>query len=249
MASGGHTENGSRRTPVPPVLYEFDFGRGIAPTHLGLEEVFCRFGGVPPRILLSPPRPSAGSFFLHSPSFLPRCWVLQCCPLVLSTYARWINRWENRLATRDANRVVRPFEWGLDWLGIPEAADPGARIAEYAAQAVRDSEAFFAYQAPADFRLEGSHLTFTSPLQTPFPENNTVHGEFFPCRGARGRAVLVMPPDPGLYMISLIVMARALGAKEAETRAIRAERRIFPDDWITRHSPNSGKGPRPLQVR
>ena len=112
---------------------------------------------------------------------------------MLSTYARWINRWENRLATRDANRVVRPFEWGLDWLGIPEAADPGARIAEYAAQAVRDSEAFFAYQAPADFRLEGSHLTFTSPLQTPFPENNTVHGEFFPCRGARGRAVLVMP--------------------------------------------------------
>jgi Alpha/beta hydrolase domain containing 18 len=113
--------------------------------------------------------------------------------LVPSTYARWIDRWENHLATRDGNRVVRPFEWGTDWLDLPETADPEARIAEYSAQAVKDSQTFFAGQTPVDFRLAGSHLTFTSPLQTRFPENNTVHGEFFPCRRARGRAVLVMP--------------------------------------------------------
>jgi len=43
-------------------------------------------------------------------------------------YARWIDRWERKLATRDTNRVVRPFEWGTDWLhaiGFPAiAADP-----------------------------------------------------------------------------------------------------------------------------
>jgi hypothetical protein len=88
---------------------------------------------------------------------------------------------------------VRPFEWGADWLELPDTADPVARIADYSAQAVKDSDTFFACPTPADFRLEGSHLTFTSPLQTRFPENNTVHAEFFPCRRARGRAVLVMP--------------------------------------------------------
>ena len=31
-------------------------------------------------------------------------------------YARYMDRWERKLATRDTNRVVRPFEWGTDWL-------------------------------------------------------------------------------------------------------------------------------------
>src|SRR5262249_55310704 len=31
-------------------------------------------------------------------------------------YGRWIDRWERRLAGRDTNRVVRPFEWGTEWL-------------------------------------------------------------------------------------------------------------------------------------
>ena len=50
-------------------------------------------------------------------------------------YARWIDRWERKLATRDTNRVVRPFEWGTDWLnsiGFPAIAaspdDPAAAL-------------------------------------------------------------------------------------------------------------------------
>ena len=31
-------------------------------------------------------------------------------------YAHWMDRWERKLATRDTNRVVRPFDWGTDWL-------------------------------------------------------------------------------------------------------------------------------------
>ena len=31
-------------------------------------------------------------------------------------YARWMYRWETRLTMRDENRVVRPLEWGFDWL-------------------------------------------------------------------------------------------------------------------------------------
>ena len=31
-------------------------------------------------------------------------------------YRRWMIRWETALTTRDENRVVRPMEWGFDWL-------------------------------------------------------------------------------------------------------------------------------------
>ncbi|HEY9137856.1 MAG TPA: abhydrolase domain-containing 18, partial [Terriglobus sp.] len=31
-------------------------------------------------------------------------------------YADWMIRWETALTTRDTNRVVRPLEWGFDWL-------------------------------------------------------------------------------------------------------------------------------------
>jgi hypothetical protein len=111
------------------------------------------------------------------------------------TYARWIDRWERRLASRDSNRVLRPFEWGLDWLGIPDGDPPDvrAKVLEYAAGSTRDSEAFFAHRTPAGFKLDGHHLTFTSALSSPYPENNTVHAEFFPCHRARGRAVVVLP--------------------------------------------------------
>jgi hypothetical protein len=31
-------------------------------------------------------------------------------------YAKWMTRWETDLTTRDTNRIVRPLEWGFDWL-------------------------------------------------------------------------------------------------------------------------------------
>jgi hypothetical protein len=30
-------------------------------------------------------------------------------------YRRWMEAWEGRLCFRTNNRVVRPFEWGLEW--------------------------------------------------------------------------------------------------------------------------------------
>ena len=39
-------------------------------------------------------------------------------------YARYMDRWERKLATRDTNRVVRPFEWGTDWLNSLEFHRP-----------------------------------------------------------------------------------------------------------------------------
>ena len=86
-------------------------------------------------------------------------------------YAAWMYQWETKLTTRDENRVVRPLEWGFDWiepflhehkLGAAElrsaaSGDPveleGAmqRINE---ALIRHSNEFFGYERPADFRLE-----------------------------------------------------------------------------------------------
>lgn len=109
-------------------------------------------------------------------------------------YARWMDRWENELATRDKNRVVRPFEWGLDWLdGITQNGDPGAAVAEYVRRSIASSERFFSYRRPEDYELQGSHLTFTSALASFHPEDNLVHGVFFPVQDKRRRAVVVLP--------------------------------------------------------
>jgi pimeloyl-ACP methyl ester carboxylesterase len=101
-------------------------------------------------------------------------------------------KWEKKLSERDTNRVVRPFEWGLDFItkNQPED-DPKTFLFEYAERAVRESDRHYALKPVADYRLDGRHLTFTSPLQTICPVNNTVHGWFFP-KDPR-RAVLVLP--------------------------------------------------------
>jgi hypothetical protein len=109
-------------------------------------------------------------------------------------YQRWINAWELRLAGRDTNRRIHPFEWGLDWLEPPDgAAEPCRRLKEYAGRVVRNSEEFFSYPTPSDFNLRDGNLTFSSPLVSPHPENNRVHAGFFPARRDGGRAVVVLP--------------------------------------------------------
>ena len=57
-------------------------------------------------------------------------------------YTHWLDRWERRLATRDTNRVGRPFEWGTDWLrriGFPAlpaevSGDAAACVSRYVAK-------------------------------------------------------------------------------------------------------------------
>ena len=41
-------------------------------------------------------------------------------------YARWMYAWETRLTTRDENRVVRPLEWGFEWI-VPFLESHGFR--------------------------------------------------------------------------------------------------------------------------
>ncbi|HLL72376.1 MAG TPA: hypothetical protein VK363_13120, partial [Pyrinomonadaceae bacterium] len=87
---------------------------------------------------------------------------------------------ERHAATRDTNRVVRPFEWGTSFLvEHANGDDPRALLAAYAENALAHSEEFYALPPIKDYRLDGQQLTWTSAVHTPSPENNTAHARFF----------------------------------------------------------------------
>lgn len=112
--------------------------------------------------------------------------------------ARLFHAWERRLATVDTNRVVRPFDWGLDWLGVePEDPRPLERVRGWAQEAVAESDRFFETPPTDAYERRGQELRFPSALSTPYPENDLVRvGIFEPADRRPGqprRAVVVVP--------------------------------------------------------
>src|ERR1700679_1854543 len=90
---------------------------------------------------------------------------------VAKLYARWMYRWETALTTRDTTRIVRPVEWGFDWLQefadsygysapLPPQGDDAAAeraMLQLNAFILRHRTEVFAYQTPDDFVLEDRH--------------------------------------------------------------------------------------------
>jgi len=114
--------------------------------------------------------------------------------------------WERRLASITTDRVVRPFEWGLDWIppnpssaslgGCPPGAPPAEVIGDWVSQVMADTDAFFTPPPTSDYSLraapDGDVLTFPSALETPHAENNTVYGRYFPA-ALKGRPTRDVP--------------------------------------------------------
>jgi hypothetical protein len=101
--------------------------------------------------------------------------------------------WEQSLSRRDTNRKVRDFEWGLEFVSErPPSENPKLYLMDFARRAVAESDSYHSYQQVKDWRLDGSLLSFTSPIKTIYPANNTVHGRYFPT-DSHGRVVLVLP--------------------------------------------------------
>jgi dienelactone hydrolase len=99
---------------------------------------------------------------------------------------------------RDNNRLVRPFDWGLQFISDHvNGDDPRRVLRDYAAAALQHSEQFYALPEIADFRLEGEQLTWTSAIQTPAPDNNLARARYFPVDPRKARnprtAVVVLP--------------------------------------------------------
>ncbi|HEY1807877.1 MAG TPA: abhydrolase domain-containing 18 [Acidobacteriaceae bacterium] len=155
-------------------------------------------------------------------------------------------RWETALTTRDENRVVRPVEWGFEWLDdfidqhhlrAAVAQTPSSFMAAEQAMLgineaiVQHSDTFYGYAKPDDFHLEerapqlfptnvrpetlrrdaelrqraregrlakAQFLRFTSPVRTPYPENDQVNARWYPAseekqQGKPKQAIIVMP--------------------------------------------------------
>src|SRR2546426_815700 len=96
--------------------------------------------------------------------------------------------WARRLAALTTDRVVRPFDWGLDW--IPEnghaCATPAQVVGDWVSQVMADTDAFFTPAPTTKYTLQpapdGDVLTFPSSLVTPHETNNTVYCRYFPAR-------------------------------------------------------------------
>ena len=84
---------------------------------------------------------------------------------------------------RREHRIVRPFEWGLDWIDGLDGSRRGCRrtagglgVADASPTATRSSRS----HPCDDYTLDGDRLSFPSAVATPHPENNTVRARYFP---------------------------------------------------------------------
>ncbi len=99
---------------------------------------------------------------------------------------------------RDDNRIVRPFNWGLEYISDHvNGDDPRHVLRRYSDNVMQHSEEFFALPEISDFNLDGDQLTWTSAVHTESPENNVARARYFPVPENRARdprmAVVVLP--------------------------------------------------------
>ena len=129
----------------------------------------------------------------------------------------FFHAWERRLASVSKDRLVRPFEWGEDWISPNGHANatPPERIERWVDEVMRDTTGFFETPETCDYEFdaaspghqqkgEAGTLRFPSALTTPHAVNNTVVARWFPAADAPrpgglkrseggGRAVVVLP--------------------------------------------------------
>ena len=107
---------------------------------------------------------------------------------------RYMHNKERHFAMLDDNRVVREFDWGTEYItGHANGGDPRKLFSEYSKNTVANSEAFFFSPEISDYKLDSNVLTWTSGVETPSVENNTVYATYFPHATKKKAAVLVLP--------------------------------------------------------
>jgi hypothetical protein len=124
-------------------------------------------------------------------------------------FSRFFHGWERRFAAATKDRVIRPFEWGLDWLGVPGGANlnGGSLTAfqQFVDTAMADSTAFYHTTPAPAYELDAQNvLRFDSAIVTPHASNNVVQARYFPAeiknekpggrkRDDRRAAVVLLP--------------------------------------------------------
>ena len=68
----------------------------------------------------------------------------------------FFHAWERRLASVTKDRVVRPFDWGLEWIpanGHATARRADRRDRRWVSRVMADTDAFFTPPPTADYTL------------------------------------------------------------------------------------------------
>jgi pimeloyl-ACP methyl ester carboxylesterase len=69
---------------------------------------------------------------------------------------RYMHKRERHLAMLNDNRVVRPFEWGLEYIGEDlDTEDPHAAFTSFSRRVLENSDEYFSIPSSFDFHLEG----------------------------------------------------------------------------------------------
>ena len=108
----------------------------------------------------------------------------------------WIEQkvlaYEQMRFAQEPNRRVLPFAWGLEHIGgSANERDPRGWLENFARETVPHSNEWFATTPADDYVLADNVLTFTSAIESPWPENNRAHAQLFRARRS-GPAVVVL---------------------------------------------------------
>ena len=104
---------------------------------------------------------------------------------------------ERRFARRDTNRLVRPFEWGREFVTeYTRTRDDKLFFSRHTHAVMQDTEAYYALPPVTDYYRAGKLVTWSSPVETPTPNNNIVRSYYFPAEFKKGqtrKVVLILP--------------------------------------------------------
>ncbi len=149
--------------------------------------VTCGRAGFGPGALL----PSVGETAKLCGSSLPESRVMS------SLIANWMHRRERIFAQRDTNRLVRPFEWGQEFVqSYSGTSDPRLFFSRHTHAVMQNTEEFFALPPVTDYYRVGKQVTWSSAIETLTPGNNIARSHYFPAEFKKGqprKVVLILP--------------------------------------------------------
>lgn len=168
---------------------------------------------------------------------------------------RLIQRRERHLAMLNDNRVVRPFEWGSEFIeGSLNGSDPLEFFREHAREFIASSEEHFLLREDPVFdesskdpqAIEGSeYVSWRSEVETASEENNIAHARLFAVEGDKRAAAVVLPhwnAREGSYL-NLCTNLQRFGVSALRLTLPYHEERMPPDLERADHlvSPNIGR--------
>jgi len=175
---------------------------------------------------------------------------------------RYMHNRERYFAMRDDDRVVQPFDWGMEFVD-PSAngGDPRKFFREYSARTLENSDEFFFSPEIGDYSTSSAPyegvvaegrggsfaemLTWSSAISTPSKENNTARARYFPADNDKRSAVIILPhwnAKAGTYF-SLAKLFNRFGMSALRLTLPYHEERMPPEckraDYLV--APNVGR--------